>query len=538
MKSKLKIHLLILLLSSSLLFNFSQYASSEGTDVTVSAYVDHEPIRINSDSDFTSDNGIIGGSGTETDPYIIQGWNITTSGEWPGVNGIFIAGTTAYFVIRNCWIATGYTNGASSTSGIRLALIAPGSAVIENNYFSNNYAGILLQRSSNNSIVNNTAIDNIHGIYLWRSSNNSIVNNTAIDNRNGIYLELSSNNSIVNNTAIDNIRGIFLRFSSNYNSMVNNIVNSNFYGIWLFDSSNYNSIVNNAVSFNSGGIIIYMSSNYNSIVNNIVNSNANFGIHLEGFANDNIIYHNSFFNSEAFDYSTNNIWYSSTLMEGNWWGDYSGSTSYYTISGPAGALDLYPLNVVNDNTSPVIDNPVDETYILGLTGNIIAWTAVDETSYDNYTIYRNGTQIETASWTNNTAIKINIDGLAVGVYDYTIIVADYSGNTIIDIVTVIVTPPDIQGIIDYIYNIPDYGFTANPDNQKAELRNKLMAAQNHIENLNFESAIRILQNDVRTKFDGEIDGKSGNDWILWYTNQLHLTTMIDGLITYLVTLST
>src|SRR5439155_1003481 len=39
----------------------------------------HAPIVINGNSDFNPSNGVTGGSGTASDPYMIQGWNISSS---------------------------------------------------------------------------------------------------------------------------------------------------------------------------------------------------------------------------------------------------------------------------------------------------------------------------------------------------------------------------------------------------------------------------------------------------------------------------
>src|SRR6266568_192287 len=63
----------------------------------------HAPILIRSNGDFTADNGIKGGNGTATDPYIIEGWDIATSARVPG---IMISNTDAYFVILNVYIHT------------------------------------------------------------------------------------------------------------------------------------------------------------------------------------------------------------------------------------------------------------------------------------------------------------------------------------------------------------------------------------------------------------------------------------------------
>ncbi len=58
--------------------------------------IPHDPIEITSDSDFE----VFPGTGTEIDPYVIEGYNITTT----STRGISIRGTTKYFTIRNCYV--------------------------------------------------------------------------------------------------------------------------------------------------------------------------------------------------------------------------------------------------------------------------------------------------------------------------------------------------------------------------------------------------------------------------------------------------
>ncbi|MEN3010428.1 MAG: NosD domain-containing protein [Candidatus Bipolaricaulaceae bacterium] len=60
-----------------------------------------DPIYIHGDKAFTWENGVVKGSGTPEDPYIIEGWIIDTRGH---DYGIYIDGTRAHFVIRNCQI--------------------------------------------------------------------------------------------------------------------------------------------------------------------------------------------------------------------------------------------------------------------------------------------------------------------------------------------------------------------------------------------------------------------------------------------------
>ena len=60
--------------------------------------VEHPPIVIRSDSDFTYDNGVVDGSGLPDDPYVIAGWKIDEVGE---PFGILIQGTSVPVVIRD-----------------------------------------------------------------------------------------------------------------------------------------------------------------------------------------------------------------------------------------------------------------------------------------------------------------------------------------------------------------------------------------------------------------------------------------------------
>jgi len=60
-----------------------------------------EPIYIYGDDEFTIENGVMSGSGTAGDPYVIEGWRVDS----PRADyGIYVDHTTAHFVIRDCVI--------------------------------------------------------------------------------------------------------------------------------------------------------------------------------------------------------------------------------------------------------------------------------------------------------------------------------------------------------------------------------------------------------------------------------------------------
>ncbi|MHA2159669.1 MAG: DUF2341 domain-containing protein, partial [Candidatus Thorarchaeota archaeon] len=91
---------------------------------------------------------------------------------------------------------------------------------------------------------------------------------------------------------------------------------------------------------------------------------------------------------------------------------------------------------VTDTTSPSLGNPSNINYELGSRGHTIVWSAAD--LYPSaYVITQDGIPIEGDVWTSGT-IELDIDGLGLGVYNYSIRVNDTSGNVAIDSVNVTV----------------------------------------------------------------------------------------------------
>src|SRR2546430_13665095 len=65
----------------------------------------HSSILIVGNAEFTPANGVTGGTGTASDPYVIQGWNINMCWQCP-YYGIEVANTTAYFRIFNVTVSS------------------------------------------------------------------------------------------------------------------------------------------------------------------------------------------------------------------------------------------------------------------------------------------------------------------------------------------------------------------------------------------------------------------------------------------------
>jgi len=101
-----------------------------------------------------------------------------------------------------------------------------------------------------------------------------------------------------------------------------------------------------------------------------------------------------------------------------------------------GGVGVYCLPMIIIPVS--ITHPADITYIAGSTGNKISWTiTATSTSTTGYSLLRNGSWISSGSWVPGTPISIAIDGLATGIYNYTIDAWDGIGSSVQD--TIIVT---------------------------------------------------------------------------------------------------
>jgi len=229
-----------------------------------------EPILIDGDDNFIPANGVVGGSGTENDPYIIENWVIDAS----SAHGIHIRNTRSYFIIRNVLVRNGYP----SYNGIYFENVQNGR--IENVISTNNANGIFLVSSSRNTISNSTVNGNYYGITFAYSSLNEILNNILEGNRYGLWIDSSSTNTISGNI-VEYSTEVGIVFRTGQSSTVsNNIIRNNPFGIQIYSNSSMNTISNNTVMGNSWYGIYVESSTYNTISKNTV-VNGNRGIHLQ-----------------------------------------------------------------------------------------------------------------------------------------------------------------------------------------------------------------------------------------------------------------
>ena len=82
--------------------------------------------------------------------------------------------------------------------------------------------------------------------------------------------------------------------------------------------------------------------------------------------------------------------------------------------------------------------PDDISYVSGTTGNELLWKMSTPTP-DSYIIYQNNVDIDQGIWTTGVPISINVDGLNLGTYNYTIYANNTNGDFNVDTAYVNVT---------------------------------------------------------------------------------------------------
>ena len=346
-------------------------------DNDVINYVEHGAIVIWGDDDFEDYD--FPGRGTESNPYRISEYNITTD----SFIGISIWNTKKYFVIENCFIN-------ATKIGISIESVAPGTAIISNNicklnpgiaivvYYSpqttltgnecnNNGYGIVIDSSSGCTLIENTCKNNEIGIVIYYSQLASLTKCISNNNNLGIYIGFSAGTSVSECEANNNNEGFSIEESpvvridsseiaqnsygiilkkSRASIFENNNINNNYYGVHLEDNSLLY-FKKNHLTYNAIGVYFYSNVDTSTFSYNYFELNYVYAIYIELDNNNNYIYQNSFLNnsvsgsSQVYDDSVN-MWYDTDTNSGNFWDDFSGIGSYF-IDGVGGNSDPYPL---------------------------------------------------------------------------------------------------------------------------------------------------------------------------------------------------
>jgi parallel beta-helix repeat protein len=255
---------------------------------------------------------VVSGSGTESDPYIIELWSIDASScdtsVWPYIKvGIAVYSTEKYFVIRDCQVE----NADEYGSGISLSFLSNGT--IQNCTLGNSGSGISLSGCDNVVISGNTLENCENGITNGSYSSDGITisdNSIAGCTDTGIEFHYLTNSSCTGNNVSDNNQGIYvsaLWFGSC--TISDNIVQGNtLEGIDVTGDSEENS--GSGIKLDYTGLTDITADN-NTVSNNTASSNGMDGIYVGSNCVNNTISDNTCLSNNALEwyYDDETPWY-------------------------------------------------------------------------------------------------------------------------------------------------------------------------------------------------------------------------------------
>ncbi len=417
MRNLYVISAMIILLSSAVPMS---WMDDEGV---VSALVSHSPIYIDGNSQLDSTASAEGwtGNGMESNPYMIQNYDIPAS-TW----AIRVYNTDRHLVIYDCHGRDGSRSGIllnnvrnasvldsrwTENDEYGIHLIDCEKVVVDGNRFDatmvmvNNYNHIVLERSTYCRISNNTVVFSQNdGIQLMDHSEYNVVENNFCKNMyKAIYVN-SENNMIRYNSGYENSFGVYLEKANN--TVMNNSMFYNAYGLYSYFAG-YNLLYNNTCQRNYIGIFLNFAHDH-VVRDNLLLKNCNYGIYIYADldANNRIFWNDLFYNNNSgasFDPARvqckdrfgGNQW-NDTEGRGNFWWDWRGPDSDedgivddpYPIAGAA-VYDNHPLTTseIPDTSQP----PQDLTALGGPDFINISWSPPpysSTVSINQYRVYR------------------------------------------------------------------------------------------------------------------------------------------------------
>ncbi|MDD3043729.1 MAG: NosD domain-containing protein, partial [Methanosarcinaceae archaeon] len=138
-----------------------------------------------------------------------------------------------------------------------------------------NSSGIHLVNVTGVNIISNTLLNNFHGIQLSHSDNNTITGNNVTGNDDdGIDLDNSNNNTLNGNNVTGNDDDGIDLDNSNNNTLNGNYVTGNEYDGFYMECSDNNTLNDNILSNNSETGLYMIKSRHNDLENNLMNNNS------------------------------------------------------------------------------------------------------------------------------------------------------------------------------------------------------------------------------------------------------------------------
>jgi len=297
-----------------------------------------EPILILGNFDLTEENGVVGGSGTDDDPYVIANWEITVpAGEQYGVR---IENVTAPFVLRgviinNAYefdgaaIRIGYSEGgrlegcsvANSLNGIHLVssiditldsciLYANGLGLQVDGESAEEFRHVVTETTEHNGqrvyyyygLDGDTISGLVGGHLTVAGSKNVTVMGNVMTNGDGIQLAFVKDSVVESNLTrrtadVPTRHGLNVFASQGVEIRKNTFQNSRFAGIQM--SQSFDCTVDGNFLL-SNDRALHMAASYNNIIRNNLIYNDETGIVLGSGSQNNIIEANRFVDDREF----------------------------------------------------------------------------------------------------------------------------------------------------------------------------------------------------------------------------------------------
>jgi hypothetical protein len=147
------------------------FAFLRPTSPTIPAtYTPHSAISITTNDEFNASNGVVRGTGTSSDPYVIEGWEIGSSNISVC---IYIINTDVHFVISKVHLT-------HAAKGIFFQSVIHGR--VENSLLDNLTVGVTVAVSDSCAIVDNAIRNCSTAIQIMEASNMNIAGNSFVNN--------------------------------------------------------------------------------------------------------------------------------------------------------------------------------------------------------------------------------------------------------------------------------------------------------------------------------------------------------------------
>lgn len=206
----------------------------------------HANIVIEGDTAFTPANGVTGGTGTKTDPYIISGWefNFTSS------IGIWVRNTTLNFTIRDCKFTADTGTTITYYAAVHMTNVFHGS--VSNCTMGNGFSGIALYGCLGITVDKCHIYMNNIGIILNGTSYSVITDNVIAQNFwMGAHISTDSSSPIIlpgyNRFCYNNFADNAGMGTQAYDSQERNIWNAsdrgNYWSDWTGPDTDHDGIV-------------------------------------------------------------------------------------------------------------------------------------------------------------------------------------------------------------------------------------------------------------------------------------------------------